>query len=261
MTPNELISMTSNNLGDGGFVMMAREEYIGFVNDVGHDIWFESKALHQLRQYKMTEGERHFTIPDIDIIEFAELQFRYKDTAQTNPEPEILEDGVTAAHQQEKPVHANIREGGGFWQNVGNWQKHYHLTPELRNGKYIIHVPEPFIAGVVLHAHCIVHGTRYNWLDAAITDPTDPDDLYEETLDSSLWEPLRNAYIEGTLWRAARRLWQFSKDRERRKTMDDAKELYYNRYLPNAIHFIHSLKADASALHVHPFALWRERRI
>lgn len=259
MTPNELISIVANNLGDGGFVGMAREEYLGFMNDVGHDIWFKTNAMHRIRQYALTADTRTFMLPDVDIIEFVELQVR---TVTVPPvpgatEPEIYNPDETPIHQQEKSVHSNIAEGLGIWANVGNTVAHHHLTIEFRNGQYVILSPRVFAANEVLHVHAIIHSPRYAWLDqvADINPATGLDSdgaAFTESLTSSLWEPLRNAFTEGCTWRAARRLSNFTKDNVRLRIWEDAKGLYYNRYLPDAIHFINSLKESSSVLHVAP---------
>jgi hypothetical protein len=259
MTPNELISIVANNLGDGGFVSLNRDEYLAFMNDVGHDIWLKSKAMHQIRHYPLAEGLRAFVIPDTDIIEFVELQVRTVSTTPQpgDPEPEIYDSTQTPVHQQEKSVHQNIAQGQGIWTNVGNVIPHHHLTIEFRNGQYFILSPRPFHAGAVLHVHAVIHSPRYAWLDqVSAVDPVTGLDgdgaAFTETLSTALWEPLRNVFTEGCTWRAARRLSNFTQDVTRRKIWDDAKDLYYNMYLPDAIHFIHSLKESSSVMHVAP---------
>lgn len=258
MTPNELISTVALNLGDGGFVAIAREEYIAFVNDVGHDIWLRSKAMHAIRHYPLPEGARAYELPDTDILEFAELQVRTISPPPAYPppegdsEPEIYDDSHTPVHQQEKPVHQNISEGLGLWTNVGNTLPHTHLTIELRGGRYVILSPRPFEASQVLHAHAVIHSPRYAWLDAAAAHDPTATESYEETLASSIWEPLRNVFIEGCTWRAARRLSNYTQDPVRRQIWNDARDLYYRMYLPDTIHFIHALKDGSSVLHVRP---------
>jgi hypothetical protein len=257
MTPNELISIVANNVGDGGFVSLNHDEYLAFMNDVGHDIWLKSKAMHRIRHYALPQDARTFIIPDTDIIEFVELQVRTTAVQAGDPEPEIYNDSQTPVHQQEKSVHQNISEGQGIWTNVGNIIPHHHLTIEFRNGQYLVLSPRPFLSGEVLHVHAVIYSPRFAWLEqASAVDPVTGLDgegvAFTETLDVSLWEPLRNAFIEGCTWRAARRISNFTQDPTRRKIWDDSRNMYYGTYLPDAIHFIHSLKDGTAVMHVAP---------
>lgn len=252
MTPNELISIASNNLGDGGFVVLNREEYLQFTNDVAHDLWSGSKACHVVREYVLPSGESYFDLAEDDIIEFVSIQIRAKDTAVNTPEEPIFRTDTAVYPQQEKPPLQNIEEGLGLWQNVGNTSRRQHLTPEFRNGRYRIHSPQRFSDGQVLTLHLVVTSPHYIWLDKAVVDPTDPNVTVDLTDAERIWEPFRNLFIEGVTWRAARRMINFTKD-NRTSIWQSAQQLYFSKYLPDAIHFVHSLKDSASVLHVEPF--------
>lgn len=248
MTPNEVISIAANNCSDGGFVLLAQEEYLQFTNDVAYDIWFESKAMHAVRQYALPEGEQLFTFPDTDIIQFVEVQLR-EGEAKGPPaddgegEQPVYDAAQNPVHVEEKPLHANLREGLGIFRNRGQRHAHTYLTYEFRNGRFVALAPRPFEAGQFLHAHCVISGERYEVLDLWDGD-------LELTTANTIWEPLRNVFIEGVTWRAARRLSNHSKDPMRTQIWKDSQSLYYGRYLPQAISYIHQIKDGTSVLFV-----------
>lgn len=245
MTPNELIGIASNNISDGGMVLLAREEYIAFVNDVAMDIWTESKAMHAIRQYQLPEGARMYELPDVDIIHFMEIQVR-RGAPAAEGEAEIYNPDESPIHVEEKPVHQNLRQGFGVWRNQGHDRPHTFVTLEFRNGRHVVHSPQPFEAGTMLHVQCVIHSPRFDWLDTTAED-------FEESLDNSIWEPLRNVFIEGVTWRAARRAINYAKDSARQRIMDNAQTLYFKQYLPAAIRYINGLKDLTSPMFIEPF--------
>lgn len=251
MTPNELISIAANNLADGGFATLNRDEYLQFVNDVGHDLWSGSKAAHALRTYPLPAGRSYLDLEHDDIIEFASLQIRTADDGGDS-EPAIVPASGTAYLVREKPAEQSIRQGQGSWREIGEAQRHLALTPEFRDGRYRIHAAYPFQTGWFLMAHCVIHAPRYVWLDAAVVDPTDEELDLDLTDTERIWEPFRNLFIEGVTWRAARRMTGIAKD-ARAQIWRDSQQLYYSKYLPDAIHFVHSLKDGTSVLRVEPF--------
>lgn len=255
MTPNELISIAANNIGDGGFVIVNRDEHMQFVNDVAHDLWSGSKAAHVVREYLLPSGISYMDLPHDDIIEFVSLQIRAKNTPLNPPDDEqgTFSTDALVAPQMEKPPYRNIEEGYGIWKNIGSVYPKQHLTPEFRNGRYRIHSPVNFTGSEVLTAHCVIHSARYQWLlRTAAVDPTAGDtNIYID--DERIWEPFRNLFIEGCTWRAARRTLNFTMDATRTRIQNDARDMYYKKYLPDAIHFVHSLKDSTAALHVIPF--------
>ncbi|MBE0645409.1 MAG: hypothetical protein IH600_15100 [Bacteroidetes bacterium] len=242
MTPNEVISIAANNCSDGGMVLLAQEEYLAFLNDVAYDIWFESKAMHAIRQYALPEGEQLFTFPDTDIIQFVELQLREgTPAAEEDGEQPIYDSTANPIHVEEKPVHQNIREGLGIFRNLGQRHTHRYFTVEFRNGQFVILVPRPFEANQYLQAHCVITGEMYQILDLW-------DEDLELTTANTIWEPFRNVFIEGVTWRAARRLSNHSKDPTRRQIWNDSQNLYYSRYLPDAINYVHQFKDGSSVM-------------
>lgn len=252
MTPNELIGIASNNISDGGMVLLAREEYLAFVNDVAMDVWTESKAMHKIRQYTLPAGARTFEVPDIDIIYIVTMQVRRgTPPAEGEPEAEAYDPSESPIHVQEKSIDQNLRQGFGSYENQGQERPNTYVTLEFRNGRHVVHSPQPFESGSILHLQCVIHSSRYNWLD------TDAEN-FEETLDNSIWEPLRNAFIEGVTWRAARRALNYAKDPMRQQIMRDAQNLYYNRYLPMAVRYINGLKDLTSAMYIEPFSIYTD---
>lgn len=264
MTPNELISIVSNNLGDGGFVALNREEYIQFVNDVAHDIWFRSKAMHVVRQYALPEDSHYIDLTEDDIIEFEEMQVRTQATpimTPPGPEPAFYEFDKGPVHQREKPHLQNVQNGYGIWTNVGDIEPTYHLSVELRDGRYRITSPRKFGAGLILQIFAVIHSPRFTWLTQVQVDPTaNPPIVVNLTDQQRIWEPFRNVFIEGCTWRAARRLANFTQDSTRSRIWQDAQNLYYRQYLPDAIHFVHSIKDGTTALFVEPFQYLTDRR-
>lgn len=235
------------------------------LNEVAHDIWLESKAAHVIRQYTLPAGERYLDLPDTDIIFFANLQVRTQDAPLSPPnEAGIYDSDTSPRYTKEKTYQKNIEEGGGYYQDIGDRYAREHVTTEFRNGRYRIQAISEFEDGDVLHAHCIVHQPRYAWLLVGTsTDPmshlgTDSNYLALDPSDPSLqndliWEPFKMAFITGTAYRAAEQHYRYVQDRSTLFVAQSNKQLYYDRYLPSAIHYIHSLKDSTSTLQLRPF--------
>lgn len=264
MTPNEVISIASARIGDAGFVNLTREEYISFLNAVAHEIWFRSKAAHVIRQYQLTEGEKRFVIPDTDIIRFSMIQMRFADAPASDNVANLYDVEENPLYLKEKAPQQDVEEDIGYYLDRGDLQENFHAWIEFHNGQYTIHSNIKFAARMILHVYAIVHSPRYTWIVAPNAGwpntPTDAEvltDLGNGNLTSAqaqlIWEPFQNVFIEGVLWRAAQQHMVYVKDRQRTQIYSDSRSEYYRRYLPDAIHFIHSLKDATSASHIRPF--------
>lgn len=268
MTPNECISMAANNIGDGSFANITKEEYLAFLDDTAAELWMKAKAIHVVRDYTLPDECLVYEITDTDIIRFVLLQLKSGDVESDPPsyDPETDSDYI-----KEKPQFPNIQEGGGQFMDVGepNYEQVLHVTPEFINNRYVIRFPYVVPGGTILRVHAVIHGNRYQWQDitteigntvggeivsfSTANNPTDAQ-LDELDLDRQiLWEPLRNMWISGVTWRAALRHFRYTQDQSTMTIANKYQEMFYRRYLPDSIHYIHSLKDATAPLHIRPF--------
>lgn len=260
MTPNQVISIAAAKLGDSGFVNIYREEYEVFLNNVAHDLWFESKAAHTIRQYALTEGERKITLPDRDIIAFHILQVRKSDSPAAVDAADVYDPNEAPTYIREKSPQQDIEEGPAYYQDIGATNALYHMTPELHNGVYTIHSSLPFAAGLVLQAYAYVTQPMLSWQLIPLAGtrrqqitPTEAE-MLAASLDSNLvWDPFVNMFVTGITWRAAEQHRQYVKNNEIQTLYRDNKDLYFKHYLPKCVHFIHSLKDSTAGIQVRPF--------
>jgi len=260
VTPNEVISSAANTIGDGGFVNISKDEYIDFLNDIAQELWFRSKALHVVRDYPLPVGEHYFDLPDRDVISFAAVYIfeTANDRSQITDEPAAWDASLAPTWQKEKSYRKNVEEGVGWYMDIGDIVTRAHVTHEYRNGQYRIHSTLPFEDNQYLRAHCIVHNTRYAWqfitgADQLGNNPSDKD-LVDNQLEAQIvWEPLRNLFISGVVWRAAERHNRYVQNGHLAQTISRHMSLYYDRYLPDAIHYIHSMRDASSTMQVRPF--------
>lgn len=266
MTVNEVISIASNNIGDGSFANLTKAEYEAFVNDVAQDLFLDAKASHVARAYLLPDGEYFFDIPDRDIISFAFVQFRWPSvlpgvTGASEPEPYDPDKGPERV--KEKDLQKNIADFTGRYEDIGDIEDTYHVTPEIQNisGKWRVTSARKFTAGMTLHAHCITTQPRMSWTQDPTMQSGDPlshdpveANLISNNLDTQVvWEPFRNLFQYGVTWRAALRHLRYVKDPSVSVVLQTAQGLYYNRYLPQATHYIHRMKDASSTMNMRPF--------
>lgn len=270
MTPNECISIAAATIGDAGFVNLTHEEYISFLNATAHEIWFRAKAAHVVRQYALPVDEKKFTIPDTDIIRFAMIQLRFANAPAGENIANLYDVEETPLYIKEKSPQIDVEEDFGYWLDRGDLQENFHAWIEFHNGQYTIHSNIKFSSGMVLHLYAIIHSPHFTWIvvpesGGAITPvwgqtPTDSEvraavaagDIPASS-SNLIWEPFRNVFVEGVLWRAAQQHMRYVKDSSISRIYSDAERRYYRQYLPDAVHFIHSLKDSTSASHIRPF--------
>jgi hypothetical protein len=267
MTPNECISIAAARIGDAGFVNITREEYLTFLNDTAHEIWFRSKAAHVVRQYELPEDEKSFAIPDNDVIRFGLIQYRFGEEVGLSDYMNLHDPEQRPIHLQEKPAQQDIEEGYGYFHNRGALQEDYHITLDFNNGTHVLRSNRKFGKGMLLHAYCIIHSPHYSWVVVPDSEnpawgqtPTDQevrDAVASGALDAGtsqlIWEPFRNTFISGVVWRAAEQHMRYVKDRSVQEIYKNHMGLFYKMYLPRTIHYIHTLKDDTSMMRMRPF--------
>lgn len=266
MTPNECISIAAARIGDSGFVQITREEYLTFLNDSAHDLWFRSKAAHVVRQYILPEGEKKFTIPDTDIIRFGLIQFRKKSIPADDNVANLHDPDESPVSLTEKPGQQDIEEGYGVFLDRGGLQEDYHVTLDFNNGTHVLRSNRNFTEGMLLHAYCIVHSPHFAWIVVPSPDavwPDTPTDVEVRDAVASgaipaetsnlIWEPFRNLFTSGVIWRAAEQHMRYVKDRSIQSIYQNHMNLYFRNYLPKATHYIHTLKDSTSAMRMRPF--------
>jgi hypothetical protein len=255
MKPNELISIIASNIGDENLVLLNREMYIQFVNDVAMDIWKDSKATHTVREYALPNGAMFFDLPEDDIIEFVSLQTRVKTIPDLNVG--IYSQDQDVIPRNDKPALQQIEEGIGTWRNIGQRWGHSYYTLELRNGRYRVQTAIPFSGDLILTAYAVIHSPRYvypvadDYFDPVLGVAGTPND------NDRIWEVLRSVFIEGGTYRAANRALNFTKSSSHASIAAKAEQRYHT-YLKDAIHYIHSLKDSTIGLAVEPFRYCEE---